>query len=130
MIADVPLCEPHDQAVRDACLEAAQPPAFVAGTVVYYVGWRDRPDVVKIGTTQNLRKRLRGLGSTTRPAAVLVAEPGSYYLEGKRHRQFAHLRIDDGTRETYQWTPQLADHVQHVRQEVGWSGGARILSTL
>lgn len=54
--------------------------------VIYYfqIG-----EVVKIGITQNVVNRWAAFS----PERVLAIEPGSYSLEGARHRQFAELHI-------------------------------------
>jgi hypothetical protein len=77
--------------------------------VVYYV--QLAPDVVKIGTTVNLRRRLMGL--RVDPDAVLVTEPGGEPLERMRHAQFAHLRI--GRRENFRVEADLVSHVEMLR---------------
>jgi hypothetical protein len=70
-----------------AAWPASLPQTFHAkhDDVIYYVRFGD---IVKIGTTRNLRNRL----NTYPPTAVLLAvEPGGLRLEAERHAQFAHL---------------------------------------
>lgn len=86
----------------------------IAEPVVYYAAFPGRQDV-KIGTTTNLGSRVRALGPGVR---ILVAEPGHYYLEKKRHEQFAHLAL--GQRELFRWAADLAEHIEHLREAVRW----------
>lgn len=82
-----------------------------SGHVVYYIR---RGNMVKIGTTKNLRERLNGL----MPDEVLAIEPGGRALERERHAQFADLR--SGARSEY-FFPGVAlqRHIAHVRAEHG-----------
>lgn len=57
-------------------------------SVVYYIAMNGR---VKIGTTANLARRLRGLYA--QPEDVLAIEMGDRTLEASRHQQFAHYRV-------------------------------------
>lgn len=109
------LCEGHEKALRTALLPDVLVPD--TGAVVYYISWRGA-DTVKIGTTTNLPMRTRALSRSGRPARVLVAEPGSYYLERKRHRQFASLRAPGS--EEFRWAPLLSDHIDNLRRELRW----------
>lgn len=54
--------------------------------VVYYMRLGNR---AKIGTTSNLRQRI----SVIQPEDCMAYELGSFELEHRRHRQFAHLRV-------------------------------------
>lgn len=81
--------------------------------VVAYIAISGRQEVM-ISTTASLRKRLRALGGGAR---VLVAEPGHYYLERKRHEQFAHLAAGG---EWFRWAPELAEHIDNLRKDVRW----------
>jgi len=86
----------------------------IAEPVVYYIALPDRQEI-KIGTSTALLTRIRNLGQGAR---VLVAEPGSYYLEKKRHEQFAHLAA--GRREWFRWAPDLAEHIDNLRKDLRW----------
>lgn len=135
VLAGVPLCLEHIQALR-AELHVPEPPPPPPtpgtpqyGSVVYYLSHAHRP-LIKIGVTQNLRKRARALSSMASPVHVLAVEPGGYYLERKRHRQFTPLR-NPGS-EWFRRTDWLLSHI-HTLREVhgvppctcpGFSGGA------
>ncbi|MCY0943552.1 GIY-YIG nuclease family protein [Streptomyces antarcticus] len=75
--------------------------------VVYYVR---RGALVKIGTTNNMHRRMTAL----LPEEVLATEPGGQGLEGERHRQFSALRVP-GQREWFHAGPALQQHVLRVR---------------
>lgn len=107
-ICDIPVCAEHARALREAIQPVVKQTVTDTGSVVYYVTWRDK-DVVKIGVTQNITMRLRNLSTMKSRAILMASEPGGYYLEKKRHRQFAHLRIA-GT-EMFRYVPQLAEHI-------------------
>ncbi|WP_157536498.1 hypothetical protein [Kitasatospora mediocidica] len=82
--------------------------------VVYYAFWRSRPDLIKIGTSQNVRSRfnagdLRPFGEAPR---LLVVEPGGTYEEAQRHHEFAHLRQ---TGEYFEYTDELVEHIGSLR---------------
>jgi Meiotically up-regulated gene 113 len=119
LIADVPLCAEHeallsaDLAARAAGQTAPVTPA-VWPHVVYYAVRRDDPDLLKIGTSVQVRHRLSGLGKTTRPLRLLAAEPGSYDVEKKRHQQFFTYRV---TGEWYRHDPALMEHMRSLRVE-------------
>jgi hypothetical protein len=81
--------------------------------VVYYV--QVPGDLIKIGTTSNMRGRLSGL--TARVPDVLACEPGGYDVERQRHQQFAHLRWRDTER--FKDCPELREHIAAIRQEHG-----------
>lgn len=85
-------------------------------SVVYYVSW---PAVsqVKIGTTTNIRLRLKALNRASKPARLLAAEPGHYYLEKRRHREFSSSALGG---ELFTWTPRLAEHIAGIRETTGW----------
>ncbi len=85
-----------------------------ADTVVYYVAMPG--DLVKIGTTRNLRSRLVAL--MAKPYDVLAAEPGSFGLERQRHAQFHDLRAADKT-ELFHRHPRLMAHIENVITEHG-----------
>ncbi|MFC5789701.1 GIY-YIG nuclease family protein, partial [Agromyces tardus] len=73
--------------------------------VVYYVQFRD---VVKIGTTADLHRRLRGIPHER----LLAIEFGGRELEVQRHAQFAEYRR---VGEWFTACPQLDNHVRQLR---------------
>lgn len=81
--------------------------------VVYYLQMPG--DLIKIGTTRNLRQRLNSL--TVRDHDVLAVEPGGPEVESERHRQFAHLRWRDTER--FRDDPALRSHIELVLVEHG-----------
>ncbi|WP_328336758.1 GIY-YIG nuclease family protein [Streptomyces violaceus] len=74
--------------------------------VVYYVL---RGKYVKIGTTANLRERMRDL----MPDAVLAVEPGGRVLERRLHGHFARIRYSRD-REYFLLTDELQEHIDAV----------------
>ncbi len=88
--------------------------------VVYYLG-NPESQLVKIGTSTNLRHRIATL-RIERPQLVLLAtEPGTYPTERKRHHQFRHLRewMPTGEREWFRKVPLLMDHIGQIRLRHG-----------
>lgn len=81
------------------------------GEVVYYIR---RGNIIKIGTTANLRQRMLAL----MPDEILAVEPGGWALEQQRHRQFEAQRID---RQSEYFFPgaELRRHISRVRAEHG-----------
>lgn len=73
--------------------------------VVYYAQFRD---MVKIGTTMDLHRRLREFPTER----LLVFEFGDRKLEHRRHRQFADLR---GVGEWFSAEERLLEHVQRLK---------------
>lgn len=69
--------------------------------VVYYMRLGNR---AKIGTTCNLRKRIVAI----QPEDCMGYEPGSYDVEHRRHRQFAHLRVSG------EWFDIQGELLRHV----------------
>lgn len=116
--ANIPLCYNHLIELRSALgvitnqIQLTQ----ISGSVVYYLGRADT-DLVKIGVTQNLHKRLRSISSTSRPVHVLATEPGGYYLERKRHHQFRSLR--NAGSEWFRKAPVLEEHISVLISEHG-----------
>jgi len=92
--------------------EAARLHHVATGSVVYYIGWRSQ-DVIKIGVSQNLEGRMRGLRMNGEKPFLICTEPGGFDVEMKRHRQFSHLRVR-GT-ELFRWVPQLQEHCDALR---------------
>lgn len=80
-------------------------------TVVYYVRIGD---LVKIGTTVAMGRRMRGIA----PDEILATEPGDHKLERLRHRQFRHLRTGKNG-ERFRAGSDLMAHIAAVRQEWG-----------
>ncbi|MEH0552568.1 GIY-YIG nuclease family protein [Streptomyces sp. B21-101] len=79
--------------------------------VVYYIR---RRGYVKIGTTTQLRARMRDL----MPDEVLAVEPGSYKLEGELHVRFAHIRLSPKC-EYFLLDEDLQAHIARVVSRVG-----------
>lgn len=100
---------------RDTVAASEARQQYGEGWYVYYV--RDA-DEVKIGLSKNPWSRLKD-HQTARPRCRLVGvERGDRALERERHRQFAHLRIAEGTsKEWFRWTDEIADHVATVATE-------------
>ena len=78
--------------------------------VVYYIRFADR---VKIGFTTSLKSRVLALPVDE----VLAAEPGSYEIEGQRHKQFA-ADLAAG-REWFNLSEALKVHAASVRDRHG-----------
>jgi hypothetical protein len=85
------------------------PTSIMKRHVVYYM--RFGP-VIKIGTTDDLRRRAQ----TLKPDEVLAAEPGGRDLETKRHHQFARHRAE---RELFFPAPELRAHIKRVQETYG-----------
>ncbi|AWL39680.1 MULTISPECIES: GIY-YIG nuclease family protein [unclassified Streptomyces] len=79
--------------------------------VVYYVR---RGALIKIGTTTELRRRMREI----LPEELLALEPGSIGIENQRHHQFSALRVP-GQREWFHAGPVLQEHVLRMRATHG-----------
>lgn len=92
-----------------------EPPAPT--NVVYYITRADKPGLVKIGTTKDLRVRLRELGSRGRTLTLLGTEPGGRALEIRRHGQFAALRIEG------EWFTLDEPILTHIRKITGIGAG-------
>ena len=73
--------------------------------VVYYMRFGN---LIKIGTTGQLYNRMRSL----KPDELMAAEPGSYDLEAKRHREFARYRAEG---EFFYPAPGLLRHIRSVQ---------------
>lgn len=78
-------------------------------SAVYYIDLRN--GLVKIGTTKDIKGRMRALNCD--PDQLMAIERGSNRVEAKRHRQFAHLRIQ-GT-EKFKLTNELQQHIDTCR---------------
>lgn len=79
--------------------------------VVYYIRIGD---LIKIGTTTNLKRRMDHL----QPDELLATEPGHLDLERQRHLQFDHLRLKPRS-ERFRMEPELLDHIAMVRERYG-----------
>jgi hypothetical protein len=79
--------------------------------VVYYIR---RGKYVKIGTTANLRERMRDL----MPDEVLAVEPGGRALEQRLHHHFARIRFSRD-REYFKLTDELQEHIDAVVRKHG-----------
>jgi hypothetical protein len=78
-----------------------------AESVVYYVQFRD---VIKIGTTHNMRSRMQSVPNER----VLATEPGDMRLERRRHMEFKHCR------QYGEWftasDPKLQAHIHSIQE--------------
>lgn len=83
----------------------------VQSTVIYYalVG-----DVIKIGITAQLKKRMLSLKAD----ALLATEPGGWGLEALRHQQFEHLRAPIARhQELFMAGDDLVSHIEMLRRD-------------
>lgn len=96
------------EAATQAALDALKPGTYgdAPGGVVYYIR---RGEYVKIGTTTNIRNRMRDL----MPDEILAVEPGSYDLESTLHATFAEIRLSPSM-EYFRLTEELRRHVAAV----------------
>jgi hypothetical protein len=63
-----------------------------SGSVVYVIAMTD--NIVKIGTTKNLRSRLRALQTGTPHRLQVIAScPGGLVLEAELHREFSRQNV-------------------------------------
>jgi len=101
------------QAAAQDALATLQPGTFgdAPGAVVYYIR---RGKYVKIGTTTNLKQRMRDL----MPDEVLAVEPGSYNLESALHAEFAEIRFSPSL-EYFELTDELQAHIDTVVEKHG-----------
>lgn len=122
-MAPVPLCDGHlATAARDYQERILKPllygdtPEAVDQTkstpAVYYIRFGD---LVKIGTTTNLKSRLRAFCAFE--DQLLAVEPGGYEQERKRHRQFADLRVP--RTELFRTDARLTAHIGSARDAFG-----------
>lgn len=74
---------------------------------VYYVRMSDH---VKIGTTNDLTRRLRSLYLDHDPKLLLAVEPGGWSVEQHRHAQFNDERVWSN-RELFNPSPRLLAHI-------------------
>ncbi|HVX56250.1 MAG TPA: GIY-YIG nuclease family protein [Candidatus Saccharimonadales bacterium] len=77
--------------------------------VVYYLAIS--PTTVKIGTTGDIKGRMRGLRTDLQ--YVLAVEPGDYTVEHQRHKEFSQDRI--GRREDFRVSPELEHHIKQLQ---------------
>lgn len=101
------------EAETQAALDALKPGTFgdASDGVVYYIR---RGKYVKIGTTTNLKNRMRDL----MPDKVLAVEPGSYSLEHTLHYAFRGIRLSPD-REYFELTEELQAHIDAVIEKHG-----------
>lgn len=90
--------------------EPAGPDRREERMVVYYIQIRGS-DLVKIGTTGNLRQRMTSLRADG--ADLLATEPGGYATERRRHSEFADERV--GAREEFVLSERLSAHIEGLR---------------
>lgn len=83
--------------------------------VVYYLGDPD-DQLIKIGTTTDLKHRIGSLAKAHLRRVLLATEPGSYPLERRRHHQFRALHVYG---EWYRRAPVLMDLVNELRGQYG-----------
>lgn len=126
---DIPLCQRHLVAawkIRQAQeadrkwkvlhanrLVSPGQPAALQG-LVYYVQLKHGD--IKIGCTVNLGSRMAQLRLSL--TDVLAAEPGSFKLEKRRHREFDRFRRDPH-REDFEAAPDLLRHAADIRGQHG-----------
>jgi hypothetical protein len=82
---------------------------YAAQSVVYYIRIGD---VIKIGTTKNMKARM----SQLIPDEILATEPGSGELENMRHKQFRHLRVRG---ERFRPEDDLLSHIRMILEHYG-----------
>lgn len=109
--------------------ESPQPPVPVhdvlpevvgGGAVVYYLG-DPVSQLIKIGTTTRLRRRMHAIRRTRHRTLVLATEPGGYDVETQRHGEYRRFNVDLGTgeREWFRRAPLLMTHVTETRHRHG-----------
>jgi hypothetical protein len=107
----------HDEkVVTFRALIKAAAPSHHHPAVVYYMRMGD---LVKIGTSTNIRSRI----ATLNTQGVMAVEPGSYAVERERHAQFAHLR---GHGEWFILGEDLAAHIADVREQFAAETGSTV----
>lgn len=103
----VPLCPTHFAAVE----KYATPPE--PEPVVYYVTRIDKPGLIKIGTTKDLRQRVAALGARGRTVNLVATEPGGRDVERQRHLEFSRLRVEG------EWFTYAAALIVHIHGLTG-----------
>jgi hypothetical protein len=88
------------------------------GGVVYYMGCPDK-QLVKIGTSSNLRRRWKSLRAVHPRLVLLATEPGRYAEETRRHHQFRSLLASTHSREWFRKAPVLMEHIAVIRSRHG-----------
>lgn len=106
----VPLCPVHLEGVLRAAPPLPTPPV-PPPNVVYYITRIDKPGLVKIGTTKDLKTRLRELGSRGRTLTLLATEPGDWKLEQRRHLEFAPMRAEG---EWFNFAAPILAHIHRI----------------
>jgi hypothetical protein len=111
LTAGIALCRPHCETLSSAL----KTPPKLFREVVYYATWTGE-NSIKIGTSSAIVPRLRALSTGHKGRArVLAAEPGSFSIERKRHREFRVAR-KPGT-ELFRATPQIMNHISRIRAD-------------
>lgn len=82
---------------------------------VYYVRISDH---IKIGTTNDLARRLRVLYADHDPKLLLGVEPGGRAVEQHRHLQFSDERVWQN-RELFNPSPRLLEHIAEINARYG-----------
>lgn len=80
---------------------------------------------VKIGTTSDLRQRLRALYVDHDPSLLLAIEPGDGRVEARRHFEFRDERVYSN-RELFNPSPRLLAHIDALNEA---HHGARVLAS-
>lgn len=80
---------------------------------------------IKIGTTSDLRKRLRSLYVDHDPSLLLAVEPGDDRIEAQRHADFSDERVYIN-RELFNPSRRLLAHIDALNEE---HHGARVLAS-
>lgn len=116
-VGGVTLCAAHVAAVQAELIAQEPGPTVTIKSVVYYATCTYGGSV-KIGTSTNLRGRLKALSVVERvPYELLAAEPGYFEKERALHQRFAHLRITHGgSREHFMVDDELTAHMNAVRE--------------
>lgn len=79
--------------------------------MVYYITRIDKPGLVKIGTTKDMKTRMNELGSRGRAVTVLATEPGDRSLERQRHLQFSAMRVEG---EWFHFAAPILAHIHRI----------------
>lgn len=125
IVAEVPLCDKHRSLLTDELTSTIHPPTPSSATVpgpgpvapdpaawshgVYYIVQKDKSDLVKIGTSINVKSRVAAF----KKPRLLVVEPGSYDVETRRHRQFSHFRHHG---EWFRFNDAILEHIDQIRR--------------
>jgi hypothetical protein len=95
-----------------------------APNFVYYITWPET-EMIKIGTSQALERRLKAHTRASGRPRLLVVEMGGHSVERARHRMFASLRRE-GT-ELFRPAPVLLEHIENLQKNIPhWRGMAGV----